>query len=114
MSSLKTKRYHLSYDIKYNSDSQYKKYKEELLCIIKSTDPLKVFSPCASTIIIEYEDNVDVMNIDIFNELLDTNKYYYYVTLVGVNYEEKNLFRKNENSSLQLNFKQEYDILDCD
>lgn len=114
MSSLKTKRYHLSYDIKSKDDTQYKKYKQELLCIIKNTNPLNVFSPCASTIIIEYKDNTNAMDISVFKEILDKNKYYYYVTLISKNYENEFLFRENKNSSLQLNFKQEYDILDCD
>ncbi|ALU26527.1 hypothetical protein [Myroides odoratimimus] len=114
MSNLKLKAFHLSYDIKAINDKQYKKYKEKLLCTIKKTNPSNVYSPCASTIIIDYriENKTDL--IQVLNEELNSRVFYFFISAIKDDVENYFFYENNIDNSIFDNFKEEYNNLLCD
>ncbi|EHO05420.1 hypothetical protein HMPREF9714_03358 [Myroides odoratimimus CCUG 12901] len=113
MSKERKIKYHLSYDIEADKED-YNYYKQELLCIIKSTNPLNVSSPCASTIIIEYYEHFKEPLIRILKNNLDYSIYSFYISMIKD--DENNNFYLGLNKNVELNkqFRDEYKKIECD
>ncbi|MGL5275447.1 hypothetical protein [Myroides sp.] len=105
--------YHLSYDIKSDNED-YDYYKQELLCIIKKTKPNKIYSPCASTIIIEYYENHKQHLIRILKNKLDYEIYTFFISMIKDDENNKFYLGKNTDNKLNIKFQLEYKKIECD
>ncbi|UZT99439.1 hypothetical protein ODZ84_07710 [Chryseobacterium fluminis] len=107
--------YHLSYDVK-NCESDFKndhnKARKFLLCVLASSNFHQIYRYTESTFLIIYKD----FEPDKFFGFIEKNliKYFYYsVSVVSINEENKYITRINGNKQLHDSLQEEITKIDC-
>ena len=107
--------YHLSYDVKnceIDFQNDHNKARKYLLCVLASSNFHQIYRYTESTFLIKYKE----FETEKFFNFIKTNlnKYFYYsISVVGINEENKYLIELNGNKKLNESLQEEIKKIDC-
>ncbi len=107
--------YHLSYDVKNcetDFGNDYNKARKYILCVLASSNFHKIYRYTESTFLIKYNNFESDKLFSFIKENL--SKYFYYsISVVGINEEDKYLIEIAGNSKLNKSLENEIKNIDC-